>query len=324
MPSGTWNRNVDAGSPAARAARYVLADRLETLEKRLTDLVLAKCGDSETVHQLRVASRRATAAIESFDVCLPHRQSRELSSRVKTIRGAAGRIRDWDVLLHDLAERSEQVAATDAPGLDMLVGDCVARRIMAQQNFQKVCRKSRKPLRRRSMELIAAVSASSCRGLTFADIGRCRLTALAESFFSHLSSPLAEVTDYHAIRLALKPLRYAVEIFSGCFVPALREQVSPQLEMLQDLLGGIQDCQLAAARVRKLHSELGMESLPGWPRYDSSLQSLLEDLERTLVVRCGEVQKWRAEQAPALRMDLQRALSESPPSGSAPTRRRNR
>lgn len=311
MSSGKWNRKVDAGCPAARAARCVLEERLEILEKRLADVLLAKCGDSEAVHQLRVASRRATAAVESFDVCLPHQQSRKLSSRVRSIRRAAGRMRDWDVLLLDLSQRVRQIAAEDAPGLDLLAGDSAARRSMAHEKFLKVCRKSQTPLRRRSKELIGAVSAADRRGLTFAYIGRCRLTALAESFFSHLSNPLAEVTDYHAIRLALKPLRYAVEIFSSCFVPELSEQISPQLEMLQDLLGGIQDCQLIATRVRKEHSELEMENLPGWPRYDSSLQSLMEDLERTLDVRCGEVQKWRAEQAPALRMDLQRALSES-------------
>ncbi|HTN03396.1 MAG TPA: CHAD domain-containing protein [Planctomycetaceae bacterium] len=324
MSSGKWNRKVDAGCPAGRAARCVLAERLEILEKRLADVLRAKCGNSEAVHQLRVASRRATAAVESFGVCLPHQQSRKLSSRVRSIRRAAGRIRDWDVLLLDLAQRVWQIGAEDAPGFDLLAGDSAARRSMAQEKFLKVCRKSQAPLRRRSKELVGAVSAADRRGLTFGDIGRFRLTALAERFFSQLGGPLADVTDYHALRLALKPLRYAVEIFSGCFVPALSEQISPQLETLQELLGGIQDCQLAAVRVRTRHSELEMENLPGWPRYDSSLRSLLGDLERTVAVRCEKVQQWREEQADPLRADLQRVLSESPLGESVPARRRNR
>lgn len=324
MLSGKSKRKFDGEIPADRAARRILADRLKTLGKALSKVVDAKCGDSETVHQLRVASRRATAAVESFEVCLPHRTSFRLSNRVKAVRKAAGRIRDWDVFLEDLAERSTLVTAADASGLDLLAGDCVARRIMAQAKFQKVCRKSRKPLRRRSTKLIAAISASRCRGLTFGDLGRSRLKDLTDQFLARASEPLAEVADYHAIRLALKPLRYAVEIFSGCFDRELREQVYPQLEMLQSLLGGIQDAQIAAVRVRELRSELEVENPPGWSRYDAPLQSLLEDLERTLVARCDKAQEWRAKQADELKAGFQRVLSGPRPSGSAPARRRNR
>lgn len=185
MSSGKWNRKVDSRISADRAARRVLADRLKTLEKAVVKVVKAKCGDAETVHQLRVASRRATAAVESFAVCLPHQTARKLLNRVKAIRGAAGRIRDWDVLLEDLAERSKQAAAADAPGLDLLAGDCIVRRIMAQASFQKISRESRKRLRQRSTKLIAAISASRCSGLSFADIGRSRLTVLTDRFFAH-------------------------------------------------------------------------------------------------------------------------------------------
>lgn len=324
MPSGKGNRKVDSEIPADQAARRVLADRLKTLENALDQVVKAKCGDSETVHQLRVASRRATAAVESFAACLPHRTALGLSNRVKVVRRAAGRIRDWDVFLEDLAERNRLAATANAPGLDLLAGDCAARRIMGQAKFQKVCRKSRKPLGRRSTKLIAAISASRCRGLTFGDIGRSRLTVLTDQFFARASEPLAEVADYHAIRLALKPLRYAVEIFSGCFARELREQIYPQLEMLQSLLGGIQDAQIAAIRVRELRSELALENPPGWSRYDAPLESLLEDLERTLVARCDKVQEWRATQADELKAGFQRVLSGPRPSGSAPARRRNR
>jgi CHAD domain-containing protein len=313
MPSGKWKRKVDSEIPADRAARRVLAARLKTLGNALAEVVDAKCGDSETVHQLRVASRRATAAVESFEVCLPRRTALKLSNRVKAVRKAAGRIRDWDVFLEDLAERSKLAAAADAPGLDLLAGDCVARRIMAQAKFQKVCRQSRKPLCRSSTKLIEAISPSNCRSLTFADIGHSRLTVLTDRFFACTRNPLVEVADYHAIRLALKPLRYAVEIFSGCFAPELREQVYPQLEILQSLLGGIQDAQIATICVRELHLELGVETPPGWSRYDAPLRSLMDNLERTLVARCDKVQEWRAKQADELKADFQRVLSGSPP-----------
>jgi CHAD domain-containing protein len=160
--------------------------------------------------------------------------------------------------------------------------------------------------------------------MTFGDIGRSRLTALADRFFAHAGESLNEVADYHAIRLALKPLRYAVEIFSCCFARELREQVYPKLEMLQNLLGGIQDAQIAAIHVRELRSDLESETPPGWTRYGTPLRSLLEDLDRQLIARCDKVQEWRAEQADKLKEDFQRVLSGSPPSGSAPVRRRNR
>lgn len=94
--------------------------------------------------------------------------------------------------------------------------------------------------------------------------------------------------------------------------------------MLQSLLGGIQDAQIAAIRARELHSELETENPPGWSRYDAPLRSLQEDLERTLVARCDKVEEWLAMQSDTLRGDVQRVLSESLPSRSAPARRRNR
>jgi CHAD domain-containing protein len=54
--------------------------------------------DIEYVHQLRVATRRASAAVQIFAELLPKRKSRLINRRLRELRQAAGEARDLDVL----------------------------------------------------------------------------------------------------------------------------------------------------------------------------------------------------------------------------------
>jgi CHAD domain-containing protein len=63
--------------------------------------------DIEGVHDMRVASRRLRAALDSFEAVFPRKQLRPLLRDVKRLADALGDVRDLDVMLdHFASDRS--------------------------------------------------------------------------------------------------------------------------------------------------------------------------------------------------------------------------
>ena len=73
MYQSKWISDLGAATPVADAARRVLTLRLEGVRDCLGLALREPGGDPELVHQLRVATRRASAALEIFAACLPPR-----------------------------------------------------------------------------------------------------------------------------------------------------------------------------------------------------------------------------------------------------------
>lgn len=67
--------------------------------------------DIQRVHQLRVATRRAIAAIDAFRDLLPTKRADWFTKQLRRIRRAAGEARDLDVLTDRLTGETG-----DAPG----------------------------------------------------------------------------------------------------------------------------------------------------------------------------------------------------------------
>ena len=85
-------------TPVEDAARRVLALRLEAVRDRIADAMSHGEDRRQHVHALRVASRRAAAAVEVFEHCLPKKVFKEVRQQLRLIRRAVGMARDWDVL----------------------------------------------------------------------------------------------------------------------------------------------------------------------------------------------------------------------------------
>src|SRR5207248_2386197 len=94
--------------------------------------------DAEHVHQLRVGTRRAAAALRVFADALPHKLLKGTRRTLRRIRRAAGDARDWDVFLSALPAAKPLAAAAAGPALDFLVGYAVGERTAAQQRLAGV------------------------------------------------------------------------------------------------------------------------------------------------------------------------------------------
>src|SRR4051812_8668759 len=101
--SGKWIEGIDAAAPVEEAARKSLEPRLSAVAGSLPLAAHLAEHDVEYVHRLRVATRRAGAALKLYEELLPRRPARWMKKRLRKIRQAAGDARDLDVLAYRLS-----------------------------------------------------------------------------------------------------------------------------------------------------------------------------------------------------------------------------
>jgi len=138
IADGKWISDLDAATPLADAARHVLTVRLEVVRDHLPLALDEADKDPEHVHQLRVGTRRAGAALEIFACCLPEKAYKAARKKLRKVRRAAGEARDWDVFLLALTQPERSPTPKQRAGLDFLIGYAFAQRDVAQAYLQDV------------------------------------------------------------------------------------------------------------------------------------------------------------------------------------------
>jgi CHAD domain-containing protein len=233
------------------------------LSQFLGNLPALASGDGvEAVHQMRVAMRRLRSALGLFNRDLPCAEFQDLRAESRRIAAVLGEARDWDVFV-DTLRAGLLPRFADEPGLDKLlraaqakadagraavlhlVGDktttrfaLVVERIAAERGWRRSAADDR--LRRLS-EPVVAFAASSLD----------RLDRKVRRRGRHFRSLTSE--KRHALRIALKDLRYATEFFGPLFHPAAAaERYADKAKTLQDLLGGLNDAAIAQRLIKEL------------------------------------------------------------------------
>jgi len=289
---GKWISDLTAETPVADAARRVLTFRLEGVRDSLGQALRESDQNSEHVHQLRVATRRASAALDVFSNCLPHKVYKAARRRLRGIRRAAGDARDWDVLLARLMKSTPEHSAEDRGGLDMLIGYAVAHRIPAQGRLESVCPDYPFEFERFMAETVGAIRYKRSGEEPLASFARPMLAHLLEEL--NLAQ-LRNADDYqqlHNIRILGKRLRYAMEIFVDCFGPALRRQLCPVVGELQEILGTVNDHFVAAQLYTKLSVGLRVCLPHGSRSYQSLIGRFLKQHESQMVVGRRKFDQW--------------------------------
>lgn len=269
---------VEAGStPVGRVAARTLRARLEAVWAELGAAV-RNPGAAESVHRLRVATRRTLAAFDAFDDLLPSKRRDWFARRLREIRRAAGDARDLDVLTGRLAAASE-------PGNEHETKAAAARRqLVATLSRQRDV--SLEPIRAMHERLVAAgweervgdllvrIPAGQ-RQPSFGEYARERVGPLVARFFDKADRRLRDDDDVHRLRIAGKKLRYALEIFAPVFPQRERVRCQDALERLQHVLGEFTDHASAADRFRRLardgRTSLDREALDDLRRRESGL-----------------------------------------------------
>jgi CHAD domain-containing protein len=280
---GKWIDDLTAATPVAEAARRVLDVRLGAVVAHWP-AALAPTGDPEPVHQLRVATRRAAAALRAFGDLVPAKDRRKLRRALRRLRRAAGAARDADVFLLKLQRWGADRPVAEQPGLHLLAGLAVARRRDAQATLDAT----------EPGSLPALGRLRGGGGEALGDRAAGVLPGLFAEFTDAADGDLDDPHRLHQLRIAGKRLRYALELFAGCYGPDVRDRLVPAIEFVQNLLGDAQDGHVIA---RTLDDALADLSRFGPPADDwrEGIERWRADLDTQSAAAPARVRAWLAD-----------------------------
>lgn len=252
IPKTRIEDQLFADTPCLLAARAVLKDRLRTVERWLESAAEEDPVPEKTAHQLRVATRRAAAAIRLFRDSLPAGPVRSLKRVLREVRQAAARTRRADVQRGLLAEQTQgEIAAAAGAAVEKLL----AEREAADRELGRLAAGARRVVandRRRLLRGLAgdaATRAASPRGAyVMAELaGKCLPRLIAPLVGDPASLADEDLVALHELRLRAKRARYALEIFENCLPTEVFQPAEECLVEAQSRLGDVNDWHEMAA-----------------------------------------------------------------------------
>ncbi len=223
------------------------------LDRRIHALVdhlpAALEGDTSAVHQARVASRRLREALPVFGAALHRRRVRRLGTRLRRLTRALGEVRESDVLLDTLETLvTEQHAPPEV--VHVVQPEIGRERSLAFEHLTQVfdAGRARRLLARleRFARHIPSPDVDSSWRSVHADRIRQRAHALLGAVAD--AGALFDADRLHAVRIAVKKLRYALELAGEVKIVAAGALVR-QLREIQEILGQLHDTDVLRARV---------------------------------------------------------------------------
>jgi CHAD domain-containing protein len=263
---------------ATSPAELLIRQRLNELGRTLPG---AREGDVERLHRARVATRRLR---EALPVVTSGERGRKLERQIRWLTRALGPVRELDVALLTLDElassgaaplsaigRLRQIIRTERRRQHAEMSEQVARVDVdrLQKRAEKAVRKSGTARRRRPdpKRLADALERASRRA------ERLRI-AMENAAGMYLPDRL------HEVRIAVKKLRYALELVRELSASRATARIRTLKEM-QDLLGRMNDHEVLIGRVRRVQGSSKATSL--------RLSSDLDRLVRTLEMECRQL-----------------------------------
>jgi triphosphatase len=217
----------------------------------------ALAGDAEGIHQMRVAVRRLRAILSTFAALLPRDQRRWASSELRWLADTLGEARNLDVFTSGLVQPA-RAALPIASEFERLTLAAQRRRQAAHAAVIQAISSTR--YTEALLALLRWLDGDDWRHAgdealrqPIADIApalldRCRTQAEKRAKgFAHQSA-----NKRHRLRIALKKMRYAAELFAGLYDVAEARQFIQRLKRLQDDLGDANDVQVARDIVASL------------------------------------------------------------------------
>lgn len=240
LRQGKWIRVATPHEPFSTVAREALQARLGAVAHYLPLAACQSDDDIEHVHQLRVWTRRAIAAMRAYEEVLPRRRARRIEKRLKRIRRAAGDARDCDVVIQRLA----QPAADQPDAAWAALGELAkSDRRKAQAPLVRIQERLRqRHFDRQVARLLRRVRwRGSGAQPSVGQKARQSLRLVVEPFFEAAAGDLSDVGALHRLRIRSKQLRYTMELVAGAFDATFRDELYPLVEQVQEKLGAIND-----------------------------------------------------------------------------------
>ncbi len=234
----------------------IILGHLNTLEGEIEGVRLAE--DIESIHHMRVASRRLRNALELFANCFPKNKITVWQNNLKKVTRSLSLARDTDVQLELLDQILVQLPEKRyRPGIRRI-------QIRLKQRRQKLQRKILQALdeleksqtiaqMRKRLEIFVGQPPEKS-GYSY-ELYRLAQQAITEKLENMLAyEPYIydpnRVEELHAMRISAKKLRYTLETFSLLYSSKLNKPIQATRQM-QEILGIIHDCDVWIAEMPK-------------------------------------------------------------------------
>jgi len=277
-----------------------------------------KGDDPEAVHAARVASRRLRAAMDGAAAAFPMPWYRSLHKSAKAITRTLGHVRDQDVLLEKLAADREQADAVERPGIDYLIARVTAERDDARSAMRDTLGRSRiRRVRKKSRDRFPVPGKSARRNSkgshasALPKMARKQIDERVVDLFRYepIIPDAGAVEELHDARIAVKRLRYTLELFEHAIGDEAAQLIQETKE-LQEELGRLHDLDV---RIQLVTGELDGhgEAAAADPRLVASLEAIMPRDQRTRQdIHRAVVDRWEAVMEDGFRERLGRVSAK--------------
>ena len=214
-------------------------------------------GDSEALHDMRVATRRMRTVFRVFEAHLDMSEMAYFLKTIKRTNRVLGNVRDMDVFWQETQAYLDGFPPDDCPNLAPLAhGWSIdyrnARAKLLKhldsgkyRSFREEFRaylETRPPAPPPRKDALPARVQDRLPGIIY------NLLAEVKSYAQALDRPHAALEQYHDLRIAAKRLRYVLEFFAEPLGPEVKPAIK-ELKLLQNHLGALQDAAVACERI---------------------------------------------------------------------------
>ena len=232
--------SVYPGDALAESGRKVLGRLFERLEEREQAM---RGGDTIALKQMRVTTRRMRAAWRTFAPAYRRRDVDRYVAELRAVARRLGAVRDMDVLLENLPSEG---------GLDQLREVWRVRRMQLWQELLDVLNSDDYGRflndYRHFVETPGEAATNFGRSTRVADAAASLVWAGYESVRA-AQPPLrgrAVPDELHELRIAARQFRYTLEAYRDLLDPRATPALMARLVKLQDLVGELNDADVAA------------------------------------------------------------------------------
>jgi CHAD domain-containing protein len=224
--------------------------------------------DPKGVHKMRVASRRLRSALRDFAPYLGKRRVSSGQKQLKEVARSLGRVRDDDVAIMTLEETAAEAPADVANGIRRLAHlRDVDRQAARERLLPLISSESLADLKHKFKKMMDVASDSNGGRATAAkrkteivstyrQVGSAIILARLdelEKLSNNLYQPL-KVKPLHEMRIGVKHLRYALQLFEQCWGTSV-SIFAGKLATLQTSLGELHDCDVWLQDLGKLANQ---------------------------------------------------------------------
>lgn len=277
VSGGKWLEGLTADMPIERAVELMLERHAATVRAAFAAVLDQGLEDVESIHRLRVATRRLTSVLELFGEVFAGESVQKLKPLLEKIRRDCGPARDLDVQRLFFESLLPSAAADELPGLKYLIECNIDRRLDLQAELRETSAKRRAKFDKRIAMLEgdgepSGAARTPSRG-TLRSFAARLLPERLHEFWQTADSIPADSGNLHELRIAGKRLRYVLDVFAPILDEDFREHAYPEFQRLQDLLGEIQDANVGRKRLKQARRARVRPSIPALKKESRKIAS---------------------------------------------------